>query len=74
MKLKLPEGFDLLVNLKQAAMNAAGLVLCAYLFLSITQPWVLITIGIFGFCGGSLNDIVGWRRNKDAIMAQTENK
>ncbi len=73
-KIKLPEGFDVWINVKQALMNGAGAFLFLKLVLAISDPTLLTAGVLFGLFGGSVNDIIGWRRNKEAIRANPKTK
>jgi hypothetical protein len=69
--MKLPEHFDLSVNMKRAIGNGVALLL--FLKISSINDPILLGIGfVFGFLGGSANDIIGWLSNRDAIVAKKE--
>lgn len=72
MELKLPEHFDIGVNLKQAVSNAVGLVL--FVSLITQERAVLAAAFVFGLLGGSANDIYGFLKNKEAITSFKEKK
>jgi len=66
--MKVPEQFSIWINLKRAAGNGAAVVLFLSL-LSIDNPITLSAGFIFGFLGGSTNDIIGFLGNREAIIA-----
>lgn len=73
MNLKLPDYFNLKINLKRAVSNGVAMVLFLTL-MQVTEPRVLVTGFVFGLLGGSSNDIVGWLGNKEAITAYNNSK
>lgn len=66
--MKLPQHFNLAINIKRALGNGAAAVLLLSL-LSFKDPIVLGTGFVFGLLGGSINDIIGWVGNREAIVA-----
>lgn len=71
--MKIPEHFDWKINLQKALGNAAAVVLLLTLC-SITNPVALGAGFAFGLLGGSINDIIGWMGNKEAIVAHAKSK
>jgi len=66
--IKLPENFNLSVNLKRAVANGMFVVLFLSLY-AIKDPVILGSGFIFGALGGSTTDIAGWLGNRQAIEA-----
>lgn len=64
--MKLPKTFDLKINLKRAIGNAAAVV-ALMTVMGIHDKTALIAGAVFGLVGGSVNDIVGWMGNRQAI-------
>jgi len=58
--------YNIAITIQHAIANAAGIVLLL-LTLGINTPWILGVAAVFGLAGGSVNDLISWRRNKDAI-------
>lgn len=67
--MNIPKEFDVLLNLKKAALNGLAVVLLLLLGFSIHTPLILVLGFTFGILGGSANDIVSFMSNKDAIVA-----
>ncbi len=65
--------YNFAITIQHAVANAAGIVLLL-LTLGINTPWILGVAAVFGLAGGSVNDIISWRRNKDAISFFAANK
>lgn len=71
--IKLPDHFDISVNLKRAIAN--GMAVVAFMsILQITKPIPLGAGFIFGALGGSINDVIAWIGNKNAIIAYNSSK
>jgi hypothetical protein len=71
--MKLPEYFDLWLNIKSAAANGISLLI----FLSVIglkDPAVLSAGFVFGLLGGSINDIRSFTGNKEAIVQYNSKK
>lgn len=64
----LDHGFDPKINLAHALGNSAGAVLCLLMSGFTTAP-ILVVGAITGFFSGSINDIVGFARNQNAIKS-----
>lgn len=72
--MKIPKSFSLKKNAKRALGNGVGLALFMSLILGITNPWLLIGGFLFGLLGGSINDIIGWKGNREAIESHNKQK
>lgn len=60
--MKLPENFNIKVNIKRALMNAAAAVVFVRMF---SDDYILLGASfVFGLFGGSVNDIINFKSNQ----------
>lgn len=54
--------FNYFINIKSAVANAAGMVVFM-IMLGFNDTTILTAAGLFGAAGGSVNDVLSFRRN-----------